>query len=250
MNCEELREYYDLYAWDIAEEPEKNEIRAHLNRGCRVCMDGVKQSLATALLMGSTTPEARPSPRLRRRILASVGAPARGGRILTWAAAATMAGLFLIAVSVIESNRHYAAQAVRLSSQLAVQRSEIGRLTEAFAILSGPGTTRVSFGVPPPRTPQGEVFVNPRQGVLLVASNLPRTPVHRVYEMWIIPKGSPPVAAGLFQSQDDGSAMHIRRGDINVASTAAIAVTVEDEAGASAPTTKPVIVASLPDAGR
>jgi len=30
MNCEELREHYELYALDIAEEPERSEVRAHL----------------------------------------------------------------------------------------------------------------------------------------------------------------------------------------------------------------------------
>ncbi len=40
MNCDELREHYDLYALDIAEAPESGEIRAHIRRGCEVCIGG------------------------------------------------------------------------------------------------------------------------------------------------------------------------------------------------------------------
>jgi anti-sigma-K factor RskA len=89
------------------------------------------------------------------------------------------------------------------------------------------------------------VFVNPSRGVLLIASNLPRTPADKIYEMWIIPKAAKPVPAGLFQSQDDGNAMHVQPGMVDVSSTAAIAVTVENQAGADQPTTQPLIVAPL-----
>jgi anti-sigma-K factor RskA len=81
--------------------------------------------------------------------------------------------------------------------------------------------------------------------VLFIASNLPRTPAGKIYEMWLIPKGAKPVPAGLFQSQDDGEAMHVRTGTVDVASTAAVAVTLENEAGADQPTTTPLIVAAL-----
>jgi hypothetical protein len=125
------------------------------------------------------------------------------------------------------------------------QSAEIARLTQAFAIVSGPRTTEVSFGGTQPRPPEGKVFLNPARGVLLIASNLPRTPVDKIYEMWIIPRGAKPVPAGLFQSQDDGSAMHVRPGIVDLASTAAVAVTVENQAGADQPTSTPLIVAAV-----
>ena len=80
MNCDELREHYDLYALDIAEGPERGEIRAHVNRGCEVCMAGVKRSLETVALIGACAPPAEPSSQLRRRILGSgrIGAHSNG----------------------------------------------------------------------------------------------------------------------------------------------------------------------------
>jgi anti-sigma-K factor RskA len=103
----------------------------------------------------------------------------------------------------------------------------------------------VAFGTGRDAKSKGRVFMNPSQGVLLIASNLQPAPKGKKYEMWVIPKGGKPVPAGLFQSQGDGSAMHIQRGSVDLTATAAVAVTVEDEAGAQAPTSPIVIVAAL-----
>ena len=73
MNCNELRDYYELYAIGVAEEPERGEIRAHLDRQCEVCMEGMRRAREAAALLGGTAAPAAPSPRLRRRILAATG---------------------------------------------------------------------------------------------------------------------------------------------------------------------------------
>jgi hypothetical protein len=248
MNCDQLREHYELYALGIAEEPERGEIRDHLNRGCEVCGAGVKRAVQTTVLLGASVPAAQPSKQLRRRILASVGAEPRSFGI-AWATVIAMAALLLVVAAYFAVNdRRNANDAARLRDQTRTQAAEIVRLTEAFAILSGPSTTEASFGGPQPQPPHGKVFVSPSRGVLLIASNLPRTPADKIYEMWIIPKAAKPVPAGLFRSQDDGSAMHVRAGTVDLASTAAVAVTVENEAGADQPTVQPLIVAALPSA--
>ncbi len=247
MNCEQLREHYELYALDIADDPERSEIRAHLNRECEVCMAGVRQALRTTALIGATAPSANPSSKLRRRILASVGAGQQSnvGWVMALAAA-----ILIVSMYFAVSSRQYAQETARLHDQIRSQTSEIARLTQAFAILTGPNVTEASFGGAQPRPPAGKVFVNPTRGVLLIASNLPRTAADKIYEMWLIPKGAKPIPAGLFQSQEDGSAMHVQPGAVDLASTAAIAVTVEDQAGALQPTTTPLIVAALPTAAR
>src|SRR6185369_16345676 len=77
MNCNELREHYELYAIGVAEEPERSEIRAHLNRECEVCMQAIKRAREVVALLGGAAPPAAPSAALRRRILASVGVEQR-----------------------------------------------------------------------------------------------------------------------------------------------------------------------------
>ena len=78
----------------------------------------------------------------------------------------------------------------------------------------------------------------------LIAKYLPAAQAGKTYEMWVIPKGGAPRPAGLFQSQG-GTAMHILSGPVDMASVGAIAVTLEPEAGSSAPTTTPIIVAPV-----
>jgi hypothetical protein len=232
MNCDQLREHYELYAWGLAEEPERAEIREHLQRGCKVCEPAVKRALETRALLGASAPAAQPSAQLRRRILASVGVERRGpGWFAVWAMAAALAAMFLFLSFVLQSRGKYVEEAFRSRA--------------AFAILYGPNTVEASFGGSQPLPPRGKVFVNSSQGVLLIASNLPRTPSDKIYEMWIIPKGAKPVPAGLFQSSEDGEAMHIRRGTVDVASTAAVAVTVENRTGADQPTSTLLIAAAL-----
>jgi anti-sigma-K factor RskA len=233
MNCEQLRDHYDLYALDIAEDPERSEIRAHLDRGCEVCVPGVRRALETAALLGASAPAAEPSRKLRRRILASVGVEGRGlNWIVVWTAAAAVAAMLLVLIFVARDKARYEEEAVRSRA--------------ALAILYGPRTVEASFGGAQTQPPRGTVFVNPSQGVLLIASNLFPTPADKIYEMWLIPKGAKPIPAGLFQSARDGQAMHLRPGAVDMASTAAVAVTVENEAGALQPTTTPLIVAALP----
>jgi len=62
--------------------------------------------------------------------------------------------------------------------------------------------------------------------------------------MWVIPKGANPVPAGMFQSQADGTAMHVQPGPVDM-NGVTIAVTMEDQAGAAQPTSAILIVAPL-----
>jgi anti-sigma-K factor RskA len=232
MSCDQLREHYELYALGIAEEPERGEIREHLQRGCEVCGAGVKRALETVALLGASASPAQPSAQLRRRILASVGVERRRPSwFAVWAMAGALAVMFLLLIFVARNRGRYVGEAARARA--------------ALGILYAPGTVEASFGRPQTQPPRGTVFVNPSQGVLLIASNLFPTPVGKIYEMWLIPKGAKPVPAGLFQSREDGNAMHVRPGMVDLASTAAVAVTVENEAGADQPTTTPLIVAPL-----
>ena len=93
--------------------------------------------------------------------------------------------------------------------------------------------------------PQGKVFLNPNRGVLLLAANLPPAPAGKIYEMWVIPAGGKPVPAGLFQTESNGSGVHLFRGPVDVASTGAVAVTLEAAEGAPQPTSTPIIVAPV-----
>src|SRR3982074_1203117 len=85
MNHEELRDQYELYAMGVADEAERSEIHEHLNRGCEVCMGEMKRAREFAALLIGAAPPAAPSPKLRRRILASAGFEKRSEWAMVWA---------------------------------------------------------------------------------------------------------------------------------------------------------------------
>jgi anti-sigma-K factor RskA len=239
MTHEELRDQYELYAIGVAGEPERDEIREHLARGCEVCMKEMNRARELTALLGTAAAPAEPSRKLRRRILASVGFEQRG---IGWSPFLAGAATLALAAAVYFGGRErdFAEDAVRLRDQVRRQTIELTRLSEAFAIISGPSTTEASFG----QGPKGKVYVDPQRGVLLIASNLPPAPAGKIYEMWVIPKGGKPVPAGLFQSEPTGAAIHVRPGPV-VADASAVAVTVEPEAGSQQPTSTPFMVATL-----
>jgi hypothetical protein len=244
MNCEELKEMYELYSLGILEPDEKSEIDAHLSRGCPECRRNLEDALAMNAVMMALTPEVAPSSKLRRRVLASVGVERAG---FGWTAAIAAAGMLVIALWL-------SVQEQRKESELADARrtilnvtAERDRVAKAIEILDEPDAVQVAFGSDYLAPPRGNVFLHASRGVLLVSTNLPALPAGKTYEMWLIPKGAAPQPrpAGLFQPDSSGSGLNLMPGPIESSTVSAVAVTVEPEAGSLAPTTKPIIVATV-----
>lgn len=233
---------YELYALGVLEANERDEIDAHLKRGCETCRTGLEKAAAMNAGLLAMAPDVAPSKALRKRVLASVGVEKQSWGWLIALGTAT-AGLLIATL-------WFSADATRVRSELADARTELNRstaeLTQAravFQFLNAPETKQVSFGQGQPQPPKGNVFVNPNSGVLLIAANLPALEGGKTYEMWVIPKGGAPRPAGLFQSNTQGNAVHLLPGPIDAASTGAIAVSVEPVAGSAAPSTTPIIMA-------
>jgi hypothetical protein len=160
--------------------------------------------------------------------------------------AVTALAMALFAASFFRGREHDLAQELRSArEQLRGQTLQLTAFTEAFAILNGPDTAVVSFGHGEPHIPNGEIFVNPSQGLLLLASNLPVAAADKTYEMWVLPKHGMPAPAGRFQPSMDGTALHVHRGAIDIGGVSAVAVTLESAAGAAQPTSQPLIVVRL-----
>jgi len=253
VNHEELHDLYPLYTLGVLEEPERAEIEQHLGNACPECRAGVKGALRLNALLATLPETVDPPGRLRQRILASVGVEPAASRFWksAWALAAVALAMVLFVVAM--GNRRRDDELADASRQLAlarldVQRSsaEVRQVRAALTLLNLPNTREVVFGTGPAQPPRGRIFVNRQKGVLLMASNLPPAGGGKTYQLWLIPKGGSPVPSGLFQSDALGNALFVRAGQVD-ANTAAIAVSVEPEAGSTAPTTKPLIVAAVSD---
>ena len=240
MNCNELTDGYDLYALGVLDEPERSELREHLARNCEICAPEVRRAALRVSSFAAMAPIVDPPARLRGRVMAGVGVQPRSAWnwMQTWAtiAAAVLLGVFWLG----HVRRERVQNAALEQAMQQVRQSE-----EMLALLNAPDTiVRVSSeGASQP--PQGKVFLNPKSGVLLLASNLPPAPAGKIYEMWVIPASGNPVPAGLFQTESNGSGVHLFKGPVDVASTGAVAVTLEAAEGAPQPTSIPIIVAPM-----
>ena len=75
---------------------------------------------------------------------------------------------------------------------------------------------------------------------MLVVSSLPPVPAGKTYQVWVI-DGGHPVSGGLFVPREGTLAIPV---DGKVGEGSVVAVTVEDDGGATAPTGKPVIASA------
>jgi len=242
MSCDELRDSYELYALGLLEGEEKDEVDAHLSRGCENCGKNLNEALALNTMVLGLVPDVAPPARLRRRILASIGAERSGWG---WAAALAAACMLVVALWFSVQERRRASELADARNVLMQVSTQRDRLQQALGFLEDPETKPVSFGRGQPAPPRGNVFVNPRSGVLLIASNLPPLAAGKIYEMWLIPKGGSPRPAGLFLSSASATAFHILSGPVDPATLGAVAVTVEPEAGSTVPTMPIIIMAPV-----
>jgi hypothetical protein len=238
MKCEELNDVYELYALGLAEGEERDEIAAHLARGCEQCRRGVNQALSfNSMLLGSVE-DAKPPRRLKRRVIASIGVRHRSW---TWAAALAAACMLAIALWLGGEERERATELAEARRTLLQVSADRDHMAACLRLLDQPETLRIGFGKGQPAPPRGNVFVNGRDGVLLIASNLPKLSTGRMFEMWLIPKVGAPHAAGMFEPNASGTGFQMMSGPVDVASLSAVAVTVEPEAGSPGPTTTPIL---------
>ena len=240
--CEQFAEIYELYALGALEPAEQSEIEEHLRTGCPACSSGIRSAAAFGSILATMPEQVQPPSRLRRRVLASVGI-GQSRRIWSPVLAALSVALMMALVWLGREKRDRDLALVEARDEIRRSAADLAGARSALQFLDAPETRQVVFGQGKPQPPRGSVFVNPERGVLLIASNLPQAPAGKTYELWLIPRKGAPQPAGLFQSDPQGSAMHLRPGPVDVAATGAVAVTLEPAGGSNAPTATPVVVA-------
>jgi hypothetical protein len=246
MTCEERQELFELYSLGALEQAEQLDLEEHLARGCGVCERNFKEAVAmNAVMLGLGCEQSNlpaPSKRLRHRVLAGVGLERKGWG---WLGAFAAAGIAVIAIFLGTQERERTTELANTRQNLLRTAGERDRLAQALSILDQPETRQVSFGRDRSEPPRGNVFLNSRLGVMLFASNLPKLAPGKAYQMWLIPRGGSPRPAGLFQPNEQQSAIHILPGPVDTATLGTVAVSVEPESGSPAPTTQPIIVAGV-----
>jgi anti-sigma-K factor RskA len=121
-----------------------------------------------------------------------------------------------------------------VSSDLDDARSALDRERASAAVLAHPASEASLTGA------AGRLVVGEGGDAVLVVSDVPPVPAGKTYQVWVI-DGGKPVSAGLFAPRDGTLAVPV---DGRVGGGSVVAVTVEDEGGATAPTGKPVIASA------
>ena len=257
MTDQEVIDNYELYALGLLDEQQRRDFEAHLEKHPHLA-PGAAAMLGTVAALSASAPLVDPPARLRARLMARVAAPrpvvipkAEPPNRFTWwqwapALAAAALAILLVRSGMNERSLRDEVSAARaeLSARetaLGTTQKELAQLRRAIALLQGPQTRLAKFG----QGPIGNAFVNPQGGVVLLASNLPRLEAGRIFQMWLVPKKGAPISAGLFSADPTGQALYVREGAFDLSTIAAVAVSVEPEAGSAAPTTTPIVVAPV-----
>jgi anti-sigma-K factor RskA len=220
-----IHELTAAYALDALDERDERAYEEHLAR-CERCRADLADLQGAAAAMAFAVEDRAPAPALRERILTQARAersnvvPLRRWRAATFASVAVAAAAALAAVGL-------AVLGTSLSAELDEERA-------ASAILADPDARTIAL-----EGAQGNLVVAPDGRAALVV-DLDEAPDGRAYEAWVIADGAP-VPAGLFSGRDEHDVVELEH---PVPDGSVVAVTLEDEDGAAAPSGDPLFSAS------
>lgn len=94
----------------------------------------------------------------------------------------------------------------------------------------------------PPQPQVKAIYVRGNGTLVFLASNMPQLPPQKTYELWLIPTSGAPIPAGIFRPDSHGSATVVKPPLPAGIEAKTFAITIEPEAGSSAPTSQPITV--------
>ena len=260
---EQFGEDLALYALDALTGEERASLEKHLAT-CAACRGELEQLRGDGALLALSTLGPKPPARARQRLLDAAakeaaenptlsqrarkdGPPARKETpayasarrswwgLLGWAATFTM---LVFAASLWKDNAALRDSLSSASSQATQSARELEEFRKVAAPIISPEAQRITLvSVKTPAQPQGKAFyLRNRSSLVFVASNMPALPPQKAYELWLIPAQGAPIPAGVFKPDAHGSATVVNPPLPAGTEAKAFAITVENEAGASAPT--------------
>jgi len=242
-----------LYALGALQGEEHDAIEKHLDE-CAACRQEVERLRGDVALLAFSATGPRPPAHSRDRLISAIAKEPRRIQVrqrarwnwwnaLGWAAAVAA---IVIAILVRQQNSDLRRRVGELEAGSSQQGRQLLEAKQLLATLTSPGAedfTLVAAKTPP--QPQGKViYVRGTGTVVFLASNMPAAPPQKAYELWLIPASGAPIPAGLFKPNAGGGAAVIRPPLPSGVEAKAFAITLEPEAGSSAPTSQPIMVGS------
>lgn len=250
---QQFAEDLSLYALGALQGQEREAMEKHLEE-CSACRQELQKLRGDLALLALSTSGPRPPARSRARLLTAVAQePHRSPlRQRTWANWWTTLGwvaavaALMIGVLLRQQNSDLRRRVNELETSSSQQNQQLLEAQQLLTTLTSPDAVHFTLvaGKTPPQ-PQGKAIYVPRSGTLVfLANNLPAIPPQKVYELWLIPTSGAPVPAGLFKPDAHGTAAVIRPPLPTGLEAKTFAITIEPEAGSSAPTSPIIMIGS------
>ena len=250
---EQFADDLSLYALGALQGEERRALERHLEE-CSACRQELEKLQGDVALLAFSASGPRPPARSRGRLMAAIAKEPRRAQLrpqarLAWRSALPwMAALAMIVIAILLSHQNSVLR-VRLAefeTRSSKQEQQLLEAKQLLSTLSSPDAEHFTLvaGKNPPQ-PQGKAIYVRKSGILVfLASNMPAIPAQKAYELWLIPRSGAPIPAGLFKPNARGTAAVIRPPLPTGVDAKTFAITIEPEAGSSAPTSQIIMMGS------
>jgi anti-sigma-K factor RskA len=226
------------YVLEAMPEDERGAFEQHL-QACAICRDEVEELLPAAHALPMASPQLVPPPELKARIMAEVEREA---------------ALLAQAGESVDQPRARRRRRERRSWLSGWRLAPVAAALLIAGVLAGVLVARdtpsgeeartVAVTVDPKRAPDASARLKVADGeAMLVAQGLPAPPDGRVYQVWVMPRGSntPEPTNALFYPRTDGS---VAAAIPDVSRAKMVLVTDEPMGGSDEPTRTPLMSAT------
>ena len=249
---EQFADDLSLYALGALQGDERQAVEKHLEE-CSPCRQELEKLQGDLALLALSASGPRPPARSRDRLMAAIAKEPRRTQVhrargTWWNALGWGVALAAIVIGVLlrQQNSDLRRRVADLETSSSKQDRQLLEARQLLATLTSPDAEHFTLvaGKTPPQ-PQGKaIYVRSSGTLVFLASGLPAIPPQKVYELWLIPTSGAPIPAGLFQPDAHGAAAVIHPPLPVGVEAKAFAITIEPEAGSSAPTSQPIMVGS------
>jgi anti-sigma-K factor RskA len=263
---EKIEELFTFYALGAVTEAERRQVEAYVasDPAARLRLD---EMIRTASVLSYAPESLEPPAALKRTLMDRVHADAQKrfaspppasesgwSRFMNiflsspgqWLPQAVAVASLLIAVAVGGWGLSMRNQLVHLQTETAALQKELADQRVVLAhVLSPNSQTFLISGTDHQPQAHGQMIADPQTGsAVLVVSGLHPLEAGNIYEFWLI-EGETPMAAGLFEVDEEGQAILRVSQTVTPESYDAIGVSIEPQAGSTQPTGDIVMLGTL-----
>ena len=241
-------ELIDEYVLGTLEQADYDAVEAHLETGCEVCLERVREAGEVSAYLAEGLLQQEPSDHVRQKLLRWISAedsstPANRPptQIWGWTMATVGMAASILLVFWVNSLR---IELSTLRSELGESKDQIAHLlqdnsvAQDAAYLFGLPCTKVVAleGIKPNEASFANVVLHPEEDFAVAyVYRMPQAPTGKEYQLWVELDGSP-VSVGVFTVDRNGEALVKLQSLPEPLSIKSFQVTIEPQGGLQAPT--------------